>query len=121
MVTQLLFFYMTRYHMYLYQGAMVMQKQQTQTHPYREIHLGIFWIRGSKVLRGANRGLGRVFFLCLCVCVFVGMETVIAVSPRNGDCFLLLFVCLCLFLCSFFLLLSLFSFSYGNFNYGDED
>lgn len=100
MVTQLLFFYMTRYHMYLYQGAMVMQKQQTQTHPYREIHLGIFWIRGSKVLRGANRGLGRVFFVF--VCVFVGMETVIAVSPRNGDCFLLLFVCLCLFLCSFF-------------------
>lgn len=119
MVTQLLFFYMTRYHMYLYQGAMVMQKQQTQTHPYREIHLGIFWIRGSKVLRGANRGLGRVFFVF--VCVFVGMETVIAVSPRNGDCFCCcLSVCVC-FCAAFFLLLSLFSFSYGNFNYGDED
>ena len=45
-----------------------MQKQQTQTHPYREIHLGIFWIRGSKVLWGANRGLGRVF--CVCVCLW---------------------------------------------------
>ena len=55
-------FYMIRYHMYLYQGAMVMQKQQTQTQPYREIHLGIFWIRGSKVLQGANRELGRVCF-----------------------------------------------------------